>query len=343
MKPYHQLTDIGKLRRLYNYAALGLTHYDLKAPTLKFYAFATNLLYKVSSTTGEKYILRLAYPNWRTLEDLTSEALWLSALHQDTDIPVPQVFPTRSGELVLSISLDGIPDVWHMTLMRWLPGRLLGNYLTSSNLEKMGSLFSKLHLHGKNWNPSGNFTDKRFDDWLSRGEENLISPYEDESSEGAKTEDRLSLSIERRQWLKRMDEHVKSAYQAIDPSDLRVIHCDLWHDNIKLQHGTLYPFDFEDTIWGYRAHDIAMAMLDLLETVGEENYSQLLAAFQKGYETNLPWPEDPIEPFQVGRLLWKLNWIARFQPDFLKKSLEDYIPVFETYEKNRRVTLPGKN
>jgi hypothetical protein len=86
-----------------------------------------------------------------------------------------------------------------------------------------------------------------------------------------------------------------------------------------------------------------MAMLDLLETVGEENYSQLLAAFQKGYETNLPWPEDPIEPFQIGRLLWKLNWIARFQPDFLKKSLEDYIPVFETYEKNRRVTLPGKN
>ena len=343
MEPYQQLTNLGKLRRLQHYAAFGLTHYDLKDPTLKFYTFATNLLYQVISSAEDKYILRLAFPGWRRLIDLKSEALWLSELSQDTDIPVPQVIATRSGELVLSIPMDGMPDVWHMTLMRWIPGRLLGNYLTPANLEKMGVLFSKLHIYGANWNPPQNFTKRRFDHWLSRGEENLIANFTGRSVENSQIEFKGSLPKTQRQLLQHMDNCVRSAYQAIDPSDLRVIHCDLWHDNIKLYRGVLYPFDFEDTIWGYRSHDIAMAMLDLLETVGEERYPELLSAFRRGYESNLTWPEDPIEPFQVGRLLWKLNWIARFQPDFLRKSLEDYVPVFETYEKNRRVTLPGKN
>ncbi len=342
MKPYHQLTNLGKLRRLQQYANLGLTHYDFKDPAIKFHGFETNLLYRVTSSSGEKFILRLAHPSWRTIEDLRSEALWLSALHQDTDIPVPQVIPTRSGEQVLSLTTEFIPDVWHMTLMRWLPGRLLGNYLTTSNLEKMGDLFSKLHQHGKNWIPPGNFTKKRFDSWLSRGEQNLISPYEDGSSGRSQSKNKLGLSTEQTQLLKRKDEHVTSAYHAIDPSDLRVIHCDLWHDNIKLYKGRLYPFDFEDTIWGYRAHDIAMAMLDLLETVGEESYPKLLASFQKGYETNLAWPEDPIEPFQIGRILWKLNWIACFQPNFLMKSFTSYFQVFETYERTGKVTLSIK-
>ena len=119
-----------------------------------------------------------------------------------------------------------------------------------------------------------------------------------------------------------------------------MIHCDLWHDNIKLYRGKLYPFDFEDTIWGYRTHDIAMAMLDLLETVGEESYQQLLTAFQNGYEAHLTWPEDPIESFQIGRILWKLNWIARFQPEYLMRSLESTMPIFEIYEQTGMLTLP---
>ena len=343
MKPFHLLTNPGKLRRLHQYATLGLTHYDLNNPNITFHGFETNLLYRVVSDSDEKFILRLAYPDWRRIEDLLSEALWLSALQQDTDIPVPQVIPTKTGELVLSVFIDGIPDVWHMTLMKWLPGRLLGNYLTPKNLKMMGSLFSKLHIHGKNWHPPKEFTHKRFDDWLSRGEENLIRPFHEQSGEGSQTNVESTLPTAQRELLKRMDAHVSAAYQAIDPSDLRVIHCDLWHDNIKLYRGKLYPFDFEDTIWGYRAHDIAMAMLDLLETVGEGYYPSLLAAFRKGYETNLTWPENPIEPFQIGRILWKLNWIAHYQPEYLARSYESHIPVFEIYQRNKTITLPAVN
>jgi hypothetical protein len=91
---------------------------------------------------------------------------------------------------------------------------------------------------------------------------------------------------------------------------------------------------------GFRAHDIAMAMLDLLRLTDEVRYSRLLAAFRRGYERILSWPEDRIEPFQIGRLLWKINWIARHQPQWLANMVIRHIPVFEHYERTGQVVRP---
>jgi Ser/Thr protein kinase RdoA (MazF antagonist) len=311
-------------------ASAGLTHYELDQPELTYHGFETNLLYRVKTKRGEWFMLRLAYPGWRTYDDLLSEAMWLKALEAETDIPVPGVLPTRTGEMVLSMDFPGVPDRWYMTLMRWVPGRLLGHYLTQNNLEKMGALFADLHAHAGAWHPPEGFSQRRFEGWLSRGEVNLITGSEKGEA----------IAAGHQELIDRMDRLVKSAYAGVDRADLRVIHCDLWHDNIKLHKGRLYPFDFEDTVWGFRAHDIAMAMLDLLETVGEESYPDLLKAFRRGYEAKMGWPEDPIEPFQVGRLLWKINWVARFERQYLGQMIERHVPVFEHFEKTGKLILP---
>jgi Ser/Thr protein kinase RdoA (MazF antagonist) len=150
----------------------------------------------------------------------------------------------------------------------------------------------------------------------------------------------MNLPASSLQLIRELVRHVEQAYAHLDRADLRVIHCDLWHDNIKLHHGCLAPFDFEDTVWGFRAHDIAMAMLDLLETTGDQRYARLLPAFRKGYTAHLPWPEDPIEPFQLGRLLWKLNWFASFRPAELAAGVEQYLPVFAHYLRTGRLIQP---
>lgn len=315
--------------RLRDLAVAAVADYDLQNPKLAYHAFETNLLYRVTATSGERFMLRLAAPGWRTFEDLRSEALWLNALGRDTAVPAPRITPARSGEYVLPIHLPGSPKIWNATLMSWVPGRLLGHYLTVRNLEKMGGLFAEIHHHGASWVPPAGFTTRRFEHWLSRGEENLIV-------EGGA----VTLPSRSRDLLNRMHRHVESAYAAIDRSDLRVIHCDLWHDNIKLHRGVLHPLDFEDTIWGFRSHDIAMAMLDLLETTGEARYLELLAAFRRGYEAHMAWPDDPIEPFQIGRLLWKINWVARHESKWLTSMVERHVPVFEHYEQTGQVVCP---
>jgi Ser/Thr protein kinase RdoA (MazF antagonist) len=319
-------------------ATTALTQYDLDAPTITYHTFATNLLYRVTTTSGARYMLRLASPGWRTLTDLCSEALWIAALAHDTTIPVPVIMPTRSGEHVLPMRAAGVPDTWNVSLMCWVPGRNLGHYLTVGNLERMGRLFAELHQHGAAWNPPAGFTERRFEHWLSRGEENRIitNPQSSAiSSHVASVVDTATCEL-----LERMHKHVEAAYAAVDRSDLRVIHCDLWHDNIKLHKGVLHPFDFEDTVWGFRAHDIAMAMLDLLEDTDDERYPGLLAAFRHGYESLLDWPDDSIESFQMGRLLWKINWVARNQSKWLAYAIKRHVPVFEHYEQTGQVIRP---
>jgi Ser/Thr protein kinase RdoA (MazF antagonist) len=330
MKPYNELSPSGKLRRLQALAVHALANYELNKPEVSYHGFDTNLLYRVTTANGERFMLRLAAPGWRTFEDLQAEAMWLTALAHDTTIAAPRVIPTQTSEYVLPISRPDIPRTWNATLMSWIPGRLLGHYLSEANLEKMGVLFAELHHHGATWKPPAGFSSRRFEHWLSRDEKNVITGGE------------ISTAVEAlpspwRKLLEKMDQHVEATYAAIDRADLRVIHCDLWHDNIKLHQGVLHPFDFEDTVWGFRAHDIAMAMLDLLEATDEEQYKELLVAFRRGYEAHLTWPDNPIEPFQVGRLLWKINWVARNEPQWLTSMVERQVPIFEHYEHIKQV------
>jgi Ser/Thr protein kinase RdoA (MazF antagonist) len=336
MKPYSDLTLAGKLRRLHHLAVAALAFYDLQSPELAFHSLATNLLYRVTTASGERFMLRLAVPGWRTFEDLQAEPLWLAALSQETSLPVPRVVAARTGALVLPMRLPGVPDIWNTTLMSWVPGRLLGHYLSEHNLEKMGVLFAELHHHAACWHPPAGFTTRRFEHWLSRGEENLIIG----NAQSAESDCVAALPSRARDLLERLHLHVESAYAAIDRADLRVIHCDLWHDNIKLYRGVLHPIDFEDTVWGFRAHDIAMAMLDLLEDTDDARYAALLAAFRRGYTAHLAWPDEPIEPFQIGRLLWKINWVARRRPQQLQETVERHVPVLEHYERTGQVIQP---
>jgi Ser/Thr protein kinase RdoA (MazF antagonist) len=337
LNEYSCLSRSGKLRRLHELAVTALARYDLDQLEIAYHGFDTNLLYRVTAGSGERFMLRLASPGWRTFEDLNSEALWLAVLSRDTSLPVPRIIAARSGEYVLPLSGNGVPKVWNASLMSWVPGRLLGHYLTRQNLTRMGGLFAELHHHGATWQPPAGFTTRRFEHWLSRGEENLIIEGDKNHPNSPVYGSLAALPAHWRQGLERMHRQVEAAYAAIDRSDLRVIHCDLWHDNIKLHRGALHPFDFEDTVWGFRAHDIAMAMLDLLESTDEERYADLLAAFRRGYEAQMAWPDDPIEPFQVGRLLWKINWVARFQPEQLASMVERHVPVFNNYEKTGQI------
>jgi len=94
------------------------------------------------------------------------------------------------------------------------------------------------------------------------------------------------------------------------------------HDNIKVHRGVLCPFDFEDTVWGYRIHDIAMAMLDLWDEVDPSTYDRLLDAFRRGYTATSSWPDGDLTMFQLGRYVWRLNWVARHRSDRMAGAIQ---------------------
>lgn len=328
MKKFSDLSRTGQIRRLRTLADAALAEYDIGGYRVDFHSFDTNLLFRVLTANGDRYMLRIATPGWRTHRDLESEAMWLDALARDTTISAPRIVPARSGLQVLKIHVDGSDGDRSVSLMTWVSGRILGRYVNHANLRKMGMLFAELHQHGKEWKPPRGFTKRIFNNYVSRGEPDiLLDPDQDDAYTG-----------NQKAQIERLHQRVAAEYAALDPNDLRVIHCDLWHDNVKLHKGELCPFDFEDTVWGYRLHDIAMAMLDLLEDFGIDAYPDLLSAFRRGYESLLEWPEGNMETLQVGRLLWKLNGMARFGRPWLPKVVAKHEPIFNTFESNG--TLP---
>lgn len=321
MPSFDELPWPEKRQRFRALAYDALSRYTLNVRRLELVSDETNLIYRVTTADGAHYALRLADARWRTKGDADSEAMWLDALARDTPIPVPRIVPARNGDPIVMPHSDAVPFAFHALLMGWIPGVLLGKRLSEPNLLKMGQLFGQLHLHGAAWQPPAGFTTRRFENFMARGE---ADRFLSEGYTAAYTPATLEL-------LHLMRAHVEAAYAALDPADLRVIHCDLWHDNIKIHRGTLYPFDFEDTIWGYRLHDIAMAMLDLYEVLDMARYERLLAAFRRGYEEHLAWPAGDMTKLQIGRILWRINNSTRFDLDRRKKDAAFNAELFRRY------------
>ncbi len=325
-KPFQTLTQQGKILRLRRLAIHALEQYDLEIDRVQKLGWLTNIMFRVRTVQGQTYAMRLCAPGWRSLTDIRSEAMWLHAINQETDIPAPRPIPARNGEFVIEAPYPGIPDFGRCLLMTWIPGKPLDKQLTEGNLYKMGELFARLHEFSSRFTPPPGFTRRKMDHYLARDEENVLFTGESLSR----------LGPHEQEVLRQTNTRVEVAFHRLyaDPAVMRVIHNDLWHGNIKVYRGRLLPFDFEDTIWGYPVQDIAMAMLDLLSDVPADAYEPLLAAFHRGYVSLLPWPEayaGQMDDFCAGRLLWVANFVARRQSQYFEEHIRRLAPRLEKY------------
>ena len=323
MKPFKELTYRGKRRRLRTLALNALTQYDLDITKVQFISDWTNTIFRIRTKNRLSYMLRTCEPEWRTEEDLRSEVMWLQALHRDTDIGAPEPIQTRNGEDLIEVFADGVPESRRCLVTSWLPGSMMiGPKLNETNVYKMGTLFARLHQHGSKFTPPSNFTTLKMDGLYVRRENQTLFDHSCNAALTSRTRDILNQA-----WDKVNDAY-KNRYA--EPKGLRVIHNDLHQENINVYHGKLYPYDFEDTVWGYPVQDIATAMFDLILDAPEK-YSHLRTAFRHGYESHSPWPEtypEEIDTFQTGFILWRINFIARGER---KGDLNGWIQLLEKF------------
>jgi Ser/Thr protein kinase RdoA (MazF antagonist) len=337
-KPLRSLTLRGQVRRLRQLAIHTLEQYDLDISSFHLLGWYTNLLFRVRTKQGTSYVLRLCAPGWRTEIDIRSEVLWLQAINQETDIVAPRPIPARNGEFVIEAPLPSIPEYGRCVLMTWMPGTPLGKQLTEANLFKLGVLFARLHDYSLRFTPPPGFTQRKMDQPLARDEENVLF------QPGCLT----GLNSHEQDILVRTKDRVDKAFRQLyaQPDGLRVIHNDLWHGNIKVYRGHLYPVDFEDTIWGYPIQDIAMAMQDLMSDVAPDAYMQLLTAFRRGYESLLAWPEayeGQMDTFRAGRILWIANYVARFESQHLSYFITQLTHQLDRFLETGLIRKSGKN
>ena len=323
MKDFFDLTPMGRTRRLRRAAMEALGSYDLDVETLRVMSTATNGVFRVDTAGGERYVLRVGRGGniGHSLDQVRSETEWLTALDRDTDLQVPVPVANSAGKTVTQVEIAGVPDTRNCVLFKWLPGRLLDEHLTQSNIERYGLLAARLHEHAGSFRPSAEFSIVRYD---------RVFPF-DEPVVLFDPDRSMFVPDGRRQVFEAAVERVRQAIGDLkDREPMRVIHGDLHRWNVLTRGDSVAPFDFEDLMWGWPVQDLAIALYYLDR---EANYLDLRAAFRTGYELIRPWPDvtgAEIDTFIAGRALVLANDVELLEEPEYRESAPEWMAGFET-------------
>jgi Ser/Thr protein kinase RdoA (MazF antagonist) len=308
MKPYSELTRLGKIRRLRKVVLKALDDYDLRVEGVDFMTIETNTMFKIRTVDAEKFVMRIYSDEETTLRENRAEMFWLDALMRDSDIPVTEPVPRRDGEYISVVSVPGVPQESRCVLFRWVPGRVLEQSLSPDNYYKFGATLAGLHNHAQCLKP--------LPAWIQPKKWNKVFYYPDEPVV-YNTQPYAHLFPPQRIALLdavivRADDLFGELFSNLDGQIL--IHGDLHFWNVHLHRGQLYVIDFEDIMLGYPLQDVAVT---LSYGRDRDGYPDWKDAFQQGYSGIRAWPaagKAQIETLIAARTVMFINYVARIDP-----------------------------
>lgn len=306
MQAFDTLTYQGRARRLRQMALAALAHYDLEVRRVRLITALFNGIFRVDTADGAKYVIRISRPNHRTAHEIQAEALWLAALRRDVRLRVPEPVLNRRGDLVTEVTTPGVPEKRRCVVFSWVPGPNLVVRHSAANLEKLGTFTARLHDHAASFALPADLVVKRFDRVFPYNE--AVALFDGPHASALSAEDRARARALVRHAQTLLDRYAASGHP------MRLIHADLHQWNIKIHRGELYALDFDDTMFGHPAQDIGIALFYVM--LYGEHYAAYRAAFRRGYERVLPWPEThpgEIDTWMAWRAMDLLN--AMIQSD----------------------------
>jgi Ser/Thr protein kinase RdoA (MazF antagonist) len=150
MKPFDKVTRATQRKRLRRLGQVALGRYGIHEAKLRFLSDAGSVVFRVD-TPSQRYALRIdpEAPDPQWLAMLQAEMAWLSALRRDTALAVPEPVASQDGASVQVVATEGLPEARLVTLLRWMPGRLIRNCPTPDVLAQMGAFMAHLHQHAE--------------------------------------------------------------------------------------------------------------------------------------------------------------------------------------------------
>ena len=310
--------------RLAPLASTVLGSYPLDVRSLTHLATHSNTMYRVVTTDGREFVLRVGSPSSNSSRNMVYEAAWLVALERDTDLDVVRVFPSADGYYVVEATdLDGSTRA--CMLFSWIPGEPLGHGAGSFGYRSLGALAARLHQHGRQWEPPQPAGMRRW---------NQVFYYEEELAPVVIDDPRFDhLFSDSRDLLYR----ARGIAQAVIDEQwvgggAQVVHGDLHEWNVHTAGARLYVFDFEDVMMALPAQDVAIS---LYSTRSHGRSLDVVDAFRRGYEEIAPWPipdQRVLDGLMAARQLMLMNHAARTLPE--KETAQyfgDVIPWLATF------------
>ena len=304
MKPWDDLTEAGRFRRLRGLAINALDHYAVTPTRLSLVGGFTNVVYRVDTAAGP-LALRVDYMQDHSDENVEVELAWLEAL-ADTDLDVARVVAAEDGRTSVYASTDGVPGARRCVLFEWIPGKPLAEAISRERYFELGTISARLHAHGSTFEPPS-----RPMAW----DRTFYWPEDVDPVVYHLPEHAHHFAGGRRATLERAIELVEPAFARIDEAENQIVHCDIHPWNVHVYYDRLIVLDFEDVAWAHPVQDVAVT---LFYQQSRDDYGELRAAFRDGYETLAPWPETylgEVDHFVMARTLMFVNLVLNLGED----------------------------
>jgi hypothetical protein len=152
MKPYQELTQLGRLRRLCQLASVALDAYGLGGARFKLLRQAGNTLFRVLASNPTpataahdlckegQYLLRIHQPGYQATDAIELELAWLAAMCREAHLPVQEPIPALDGRLLIQVSIPGVPKERNCSLLRRVKGRYLKKDIRPYHYRAQGRL-----------------------------------------------------------------------------------------------------------------------------------------------------------------------------------------------------------
>lgn len=307
----------GQVARLRPLAVEVLRRYSIDVAALRLLNHGFNTTFRVDTTDGRRFALRLNVNSRRTDSFIGAEMAWLAALAEETDLWVPVPQRTHDGALLTHVHSPDLDRHLPAALFSWLPGRDLGDDASDVQMRAVGRATAALHAHGERWQPPPGTSLPPIDTVL------MDLPYQ-------LGHDHPLLSSADHQLIDEAFERVQRQYDALFAGvDRQPLHADLHVWNLKWHRGRLAVFDFDDSGIGVPAQDLAISAYYLRDNAAQE------AALLEGYQelrSLPPFTSEQYEAMVASRNLVLLN-------DVVTTTNAEFLAILPRYVPNSIIKL----
>ncbi len=254
--------------------------WGIDGATLSLIKHRENAVYRVETSGGAKFALRVHRPHYHSMAELRSEILWMSAL-TDAGVYTPAVVPAQDGESIKVLSPEGQDESFQIDILAWADGTPIGSLEDGSTpdadtlagiYKKLGQLMARVHKQVIGWEKPEDFTRHAWDlDGLT-GPDPFWGRYWELEI----------LSDEQQELMVKVREKLRAILTeyGTDPDRFGLIHADFMPENILVNGDDVRVIDFDDAGYGWFMYDIATSVFFEAD---EPYFEQIVGALFEGY------------------------------------------------------------
>ncbi len=305
---FYRIPTSEQLLRLERMAEKALAHWNAQGSKISPIKYRENAVFAIQRPDGERSVLRIHRPGYRSDQHVRSEYIWMGAL-AGHGLPTPAPIPTVDGEPFAYVVVDGIPEARRCDVLSWIDGAPFGSVehgasgaveTKARNYYTLGEFAARLHSFGASWSPPSDFA---LPAWNA---DSLVG----EDPEWGRFWELDCLSDAQRSRIIETRDRVRQRLLDFGeaPDRYGLLHGDFLPENILVADDCAYLIDFNDAGSGWFLFEFATSLFFLQL---DPDFETICKALTAGYRSVRAMPaeyEQMMPTMMMARGLSYLGW-----------------------------------